>query len=71
MKKLSKLLINPEKLMKNEELMTLRGGYGGTCTTVCYSGSTCYGYLLCTGNCTQQCRYAFSDPNAYGIPSHC
>jgi hypothetical protein len=31
MKTLSKLNINPEKVMKNEELVTLRGGYGGTC----------------------------------------
>ena len=32
MKKLRKLCITPEKIMKNEELMTLRGGYGaGTC----------------------------------------
>lgn len=28
MKKLSKLQINSEKLMKNEELVTIRGGYG-------------------------------------------
>jgi len=28
MKKLNKIQINSEKLMKNEELMTLRGGYG-------------------------------------------
>ncbi len=27
MKKLSKLQINPERLMKNEELLLLRGGY--------------------------------------------
>ena len=27
MKKLNKLEINPEKIMKNEELLTLRGGY--------------------------------------------
>jgi hypothetical protein len=27
MKKLTKLQISPEKLMKNEELLTLRGGY--------------------------------------------
>jgi len=32
MKKLQKLCIKPENIMKNEELMTLRGGYGaGTC----------------------------------------
>jgi hypothetical protein len=35
MKKLNKLQINSEKLMKNEELITLRGGYG-TCY-YCYS----------------------------------
>jgi len=29
MKKLSKLQINSDRLMKNDELMTLRGGYGG------------------------------------------
>jgi hypothetical protein len=28
MKKLNKLQINSEKLMKNEELATIRGGYG-------------------------------------------
>ena len=27
MKKLNKLQINSEKIMKNEELLTLRGGY--------------------------------------------
>ncbi len=31
MKKLERLQINHEKLMKNEELITLRGGYGGCC----------------------------------------
>lgn len=28
MKKLGKLVINPEKVMKNEDLVMLRGGYG-------------------------------------------
>ena len=40
MKKLNKLQINSEKLMKNEELITLRGGYGGYgggCSCLCYS----------------------------------
>ena len=31
MKKLGKLSINPEKVIKNEELVNLRGGYHGTC----------------------------------------
>lgn len=36
MKKLNRLYINPEKVMKNDELITLRGGYGsGTDAAVC------------------------------------
>jgi hypothetical protein len=45
MNKISKLEINSEKIMKNEELLSLRGGYegwlivcfypfGGTCNTM-------------------------------------
>lgn len=44
MKKLRKLEINPERLMKDEELMTLRGGYG---SYECYFFGTrpnCYGF---------------------------
>jgi len=43
MKKLGKLTINPEKVIKNEELVNLKGGYGFTC--YCYeygSGSSFY-----------------------------
>lgn len=45
MKKLGKLQITSEKLMKNEELMTLRGGYG---TYSCYKEGwipACYGFI--------------------------
>jgi len=36
MKKLGKLTINPEKVIKNEELMNLKGGYNsGTCAAYC------------------------------------
>ncbi len=38
MKKLRKLEINPERLMKDEELVVLRGGYGG-CQCDCYNSS--------------------------------
>ena len=74
MKKLNKLQINSERLINNDELITLRGGYSGPCTTVCYGdfGTICYGYLTCvSGFCDQECQYAFSDPSAYGIPSTC
>lgn len=40
MKKLGKLTINPEKVIKNEELINLRGGgydgyESGTCAAIC------------------------------------
>ena len=37
MKTLGKLYINSEKILKNEELVTLRGGDGSCC--VCLNGS--------------------------------
>lgn len=37
MKKLNKLQINSQKIMKNEELITLRGGYEANCCT-CSNG---------------------------------
>jgi hypothetical protein len=48
MKKLSKLSINPSKVMKNEELVNLKGGYGGgyggegPCTLYCYDFNVNY-----------------------------
>ena len=36
MKKLGKLSINPEKVMKNKELISLRGGYGAMNKCYCY-----------------------------------
>ncbi len=45
MKKLKKLQINPEKMMNNDELIMLRGGYGWW---YCFSEGyipNCYGYL--------------------------
>lgn len=35
MKKLKKIHINPARLMKNEELIIIRGGYDGPCTCIC------------------------------------
>ena len=43
MKKLNKLHINTEKLIKNEELITLKGGYG-----TCYGCYSSMGTLLGT-----------------------
>jgi hypothetical protein len=42
MKKLNKLAINSEKLMKYEELIAIKGGYDGLCCGVsCTSASQC------------------------------
>jgi len=60
MKTLSKLNINPEKLMKDEELLVLRGGYDSYCAckdssdfTVCSTFfETCDG---CANWCSKNC----------------
>jgi len=36
MKELNRLQINPKRIMKNEELVKLSGGYGGSCLCFCY-----------------------------------
>jgi len=62
MKKLSKLQINSDKLMKDEELITLRGGYGcgdqieWLCDvsvegTFAFSGRACGSQSYVTGVC--------------------
>lgn len=38
MKTIGKLKINPEKIIRNEELMTLKGGYGQP-NLICYGGT--------------------------------
>lgn len=57
MKLLTKLVINPEKVMKNEELLTLKGGLDcESCTCYRYQDDYCYGYLASTtGNCGWDC----------------
>jgi hypothetical protein len=46
MKKLGKITINPEKVIKNDELVNLKGGYGeGPVSIYCYDAS--FNYLGC------------------------
>ena len=69
MKKLHKLQIIPEKLMKNDELLSLKGGYD-PCTCHCFQKYTYedYGYLLSEyGWCQIDCSIVFG-PYATG---HC
>ncbi len=51
MKKLGKLIINPEKVIKNEEFVNLRGGEYNQHYVACKdsSGQTCYGFDI--SNC--------------------
>ena len=49
MKKIGKLTINPEKVIKNEELVNLKGGYDQA-ALVCKHGTTILGTLY-TNNC--------------------
>jgi hypothetical protein len=59
MKKLGKLQINSDRLMKNEELMTLRGGYS---SYYCWSegfGAGCMGYIITPIN-TASCGMALT-----------
>jgi len=54
MKKLGKLTIAPEKVIKNEKLVNLRGGYG--------DGFYCYKcYCGFTGNYTSDCFDVYAD----------
>lgn len=67
MKKLNKFEVNPLKLLKNNELLTLKGGYGTTCCT-CYSGGTPIGDVLATNDymCNQNCINKYG-PSARGV----
>ena len=66
MKKLGKLNINPEKVIKNDELFTLKGGVYGPCTCLCVNHNTYVweGYLVSqTGDCNEDCTFAFGVPS--------
>ena len=55
MKKLNKLQINSEKLMKNDELVTLRGGYGNGGWLTCRKNG-----VICWSASIDSCTYARS-----------
>ena len=65
MKKLNKLQINSEKLMKSEELMTLRGGYdGGTANCCCRVCGTTTFTQCGAAHDSSECEYMCS-PQCY------
>ena len=66
MKKIGKLQINSEKIMKKQELMIVKGGYS-PCLCFCLTviGEP-LGYVFAdTGTCTLMCSVIFG-PNATG-----
>jgi hypothetical protein len=70
MKKFNKLQINSEKLMKNEELMALRGGYGYYCC-MCYNGEGQAGYAKSTPNdCANDC-FLLCGGRVFGNMEYC
>ena len=76
MKKLSNLQINSDRLMKDEDLISMRGGYG-ICTCMCWYGSgTELGYLVTSGDsCHDSCSYAwgwqYGDVGGYPVTPGC
>lgn len=56
MKKLNKLVIDSERIIKNSELEILRGGYGGCAGNYCDSNDDC-----CPSN--PYCEYADGFPD--------
>jgi natural product precursor len=76
MKKLGKLSINPEKVIKDNELVTLKGGYYFSDCCDCWSmvDNTLVGKIYLTestndAECTTECRLVFG--NVYGKISSC
>lgn len=61
MKKLGKLQINPERLIKTDELTTLRGGYDGSCCT-CTDG-----YAMAATNASECEDFCNDLPGQHGV----
>jgi len=69
MKKLEKIRINPDKLMKEEDLFRVKGGYEGSCC-MCYAwgGFITLGAMAAASSedCYDLCESLFP-PDSYGI----
>jgi len=62
MKNLNKLKINPDKLMRNEELKSVSGGYDGACCTCHAWDGSIIGHIYGSSiyACNGDCFYAMS-----------
>ncbi len=70
MKKLNILQVNSEKLIKNYELVSLKGGFEGYFCSICYdSGEHPVGYMAGAGSqedCVFLCQEAGYHNGSYG-----
>ncbi len=68
MKKIGKLHINPEKRMKNEELLKLKGGDDMNCCLCKTSSGEPIMYMLGAKNaeeCEELCDYTYGESTTY------
>jgi len=65
MKKLNNLIINPEKVIREEELITLKGGYDGGCWCVCIAGETTYSISSPDRDCGPLCYEVYGTTSGY------
>lgn len=61
MKKTKKLQINPEKIMKNDELLTLKGGYDSECCECRIVGSAVRCIQSTPHSCNSDCYIQWGD----------
>ena len=68
MKKLGKLSINPEKMIRNNELVNLRGGYGTTGCCFCSIGPNIVGFIAgsTSGDCNTDCEAVYGSAASGG-----
>ena len=66
MKKLNKIQVNPARLMKNEDLINIKGGYDGPCCVCKAWDGTILGFMWTTPEmCNTDCFNA--NQTGYGL----
>lgn len=64
MKTLNKIEFNPEKIMKNDELVTIKGGYDA-CLCHCINGDNTYTIVSPDRDCGPLCYEVFGTTAGY------
>lgn len=74
MKKLGKFSINPEKVIKNDELVNLKGGYEGLASVYCFAGDNylgCVSTPYCPGEPLILCGSGATWANCIQVGGNC